>query len=268
MTESTEIRAIIVDDEPHALRRLGALLAEHRDISIIDRCSDGDAALESIAKQQPDVVFVDIDMPEIDGFDVVSPFLDENGPEIVFVTAYDEFALRAFDARAIDYVLKPIERPRLAETLERLRRRMNERGSAERAASLEETVNQLRTARAGQDARSKYRDFWIKHQGRLVRVPQSDIEWIEADRDYVRFHTDARALILRETMQNLEKRLDPEMFMRVHRSSIVNITRIVRSHVTPSGFRVLHMQNEAQVRVGRMYARDVSQLLKRNQAGG
>lgn len=258
---SKEMRVVLVDDEPHALRRLGALLAEHRDVEIVARCQGGEDAIEAVREKQPDAIFVDVFMPEVDGFGVVGPFLNDDRPEIVFVTAYDEYALRAFDARAIDYLLKPVARERLAETMDRIRARLEDRRSGDRTRALEDTINELRSARGGVENDARRRDLWIRHQGRAVRVAQRDIEWIEADRDYVKFHTSETTLMRRESMKSVERRLDPDSFARVHRSAIVNINHVVRSHTVRAGYRLLYLTSGAQLRVGRTFANDIKRRL-------
>lgn len=258
------MRVLIADDEPLALRRLSALLSEHQDIKIVERCADGAETIEAIKELKPDAVFLDVVMPGADGFEVVSAFLGRDAPEIVFVTAFQEYALRAFDSRAIDFLLKPLGRERLAETIDRLRDRVSDKHANERNEALETTISELRNARGDGALDARRRDLWIRHQGRSVRVPQRDIEWIEADRDYIKFHVDGRVLMLRETMQAVEERLDPDTFLRVHRSAIVNVDKIQRSNTVRAGFRVLILESGEELRVGRTFKPDVTKRLALN----
>ncbi len=262
-----ELRVIVIDDEPHALKRLGSMLTEHRDVDVVARCRGGEEAIDAISAKRPDAIFVDIFMPEIDGFGVVGQFLDDDCPEVVFVTAFDEYALRAFDARAIDYLLKPVRRERLAETLDRIRERIGDKRSGDRASALENTIDELRSARGGASVDARRQDLWIRHQGRAVRVAQRDIEWVEAEREYVRFHTRDTSLMRRESMKSIEKKLDPDMFVRAHRSAIVNLSHVVRSHTVRAGYRVLHMTSGTKIRVGRSYAMEITRLLKLDACG-
>lgn len=251
------MRVVIVDDESHALRRLGASLAGEPDVEVVARCENGVEAIDAISRLKPDAVFLDVEMPEVDGFDVIDPFIDADCPEVVFVTAYDAYAIRAFDARAVDYVLKPVERPRLAEALDRVRRRLRERRSADRVAALEALVSDLRQSRAASG-----RDLWVKDRDAHVRVPQAGIIWIEAERDYVRLHLSDRALMMRETMGNMEQRLDPGRFVRVHRSAIVNRDAIRRAVYDGAGRWLLRLCTGAEIRVGRRHRAALADILK------
>lgn len=253
------MRVLIVDDEPLALRRLEIILGRRGDIEIVGACRDGEQALEAICAQKPDAVFLDVRMPLVDGFGVTEAFENAQGPAVVFVTAFDEYALRAFESRAVDYLLKPVAEERLDEAIDRLRERLAERSAGERVAELQDALDGLRAERrAAQD--QTHHDFWVKDRQRVVRVAHDEIEWVEAERDYVRLHVEGRSWLLRETMAHMESRLDPARFVRVHRSAIVNAARIRAARATPSGARFLKLQSGAEVRVGRSYETVVARL--------
>lgn len=257
------MRVVIVDDEHLALRRLEHLLARAEDVEVVARCHDGESALAAIADAKPDAVFLDVKMPMLDGFGVADAIAGEDGPAIVFVTAYDEFAVGAFETRALDYLLKPIEEERLGRSLSRLRDDLRRRKTDERIAELQTVLEDLRGARTAAGLAPRDAEFWIRERGRIVKLADAEIEWIEAERDYVRLHTDGRAHMLRNTMQNMEGRLDPSRFVRVHRSAIVNVAHVAAVRVTPTGGRVLQLTSGDEVRVGRSYESAVNALVTR-----
>jgi len=260
------IRTILVDDEPLAIQGLELRLEPHEDIEIIDRCLNGREAIRQIKTHKPDLVFLDIQMPGFDGFSVIQGLMDVELPLFVFVTAYGDHALRAFDAQAVDYLMKPVDEDRLAGTLDRVRQRMSERRSAGEAERLKEALEHHapeaaeELAEATPDAApaaNRYEKMInIKDQGQIFRVDVDTIERIDAAGDYMCIQTGDNTLILRETMKDLEKRLDPRRFQRVHRSTIVNLdlVRQVKPHTNGECFLVL--DSGAQVKVSRSY-RDV-----------
>ena len=260
------IRTILVDDEPLAIQGLQLRLQPHEDVEIVDTCSNGREAIRSIKTHKPDLVFLDIQMPGFDGFSVIQGLMDVEPPLFVFVTAYGDHALRAFEAQAVDYLMKPVEEDRLAATLDRVRQRLSERRSAEEAERLKEALaehapeaaEELAEAGAPEGhAPDRYEKMInIKDQGQIFRVDVDTIERIDAAGDYMCIQTGENTLILRETMKDLEKRLDPRRFQRVHRSTIVNLdlVRQVKPHTNGECFLVL--DSGAQVKVSRSY-RDV-----------
>lgn len=252
------MRVLLVDDEPLALRRLEILLERIGGLDVIDVCRAGDEAMDAIAKLKPDIVFLDVRMPVFDGFDVAETVDQKDGPAVVFITAHDDYAVRAFDKRAVDYLLKPVDQTRLAEAVDRARDAIAARAAGARVAELEAA---LAAPGDGDDAASKARDFWVKDRDRVVRVAESEIEWIEAERDYVRLHVNGRSWLVRDTMQRMEHALDPERFVRVHRSAIVNADAIRQARQTSSGGRVLRLASGAEVRVGRSYESVVSRMV-------
>ena len=257
------IRTILVDDEPLAIQGLQLRLQRHDDVEIIDTCLNGREAIRSIKTHKPDLVFLDIQMPGFDGFSVIQGLMEVEPPLFVFVTAYQDHAIRAFEAQAMDYLMKPVEEDRLADTLDRVRQRLTERKGVEEAERLKEALVEhapeaaeaIGDAGAGeQPAASRYEKLInIKDRGQIFRVDVDSIERIDAAGDYMCIYTGDNTLILRETMKFLEKRLDPRRFQRVHRSTIVNLdlVRQVKPHTNGECFLVL--ESGAQVKVSRSY---------------
>ncbi|GAA4215055.1 LytTR family DNA-binding domain-containing protein [Sphingomonas endophytica] len=258
------IRTILVDDEPLAIQGLELRLQAHDDVEIIAKCQNGREAISAIKTHKPDLVFLDIQMPGFDGFSVVQGLMDVEPPLFVFVTAYSDHAIRAFEAQATDYLMKPVEESRLADTLDRVRQRLSERQSAGEAEKLKEALAEHAPEAAaemadGGDAvnASRFEKMInIKDQGQIFRVDVDTIERIDAAGDYMVIYTGDRNLILRETMKDLEKRLDPRRFQRIHRSTIVNLDLVkqVKPHTNGECFLVL--DSGANVKVSRSY-RDV-----------
>ncbi len=258
------IRTILVDDEPLAIQGLRLRLEKHEDVEIVETCSNGREAIRAIKTNKPDLVFLDIQMPGFDGFSVIQGLMEVEPPLFVFVTAYSDHALRAFEADAVDYLMKPVEEDRLADTLDRVRLRLSEKRSAEEAGKLKEVLAEVAPEAAEQVAASeeapmsnRYEKLInIKDRGQIFRVDVDSIEKIDAAGDYMCIYTGDNTLILRETMKDLEKRLDPRRFQRVHRSCIVNLDQVrqVKPHTNGECFLVL--ESGSQVKVSRSY-RDV-----------
>jgi two-component system, LytTR family, response regulator len=258
------IRTILVDDEPLAIQGLELRLGEHDDVEIIDKCGNGREAISAIKTHKPDLVFLDIQMPGFDGFSVVQGLLDVEPPLFVFVTAYSDHAVRAFEAQAVDYLLKPVDEARLADTLDRVRQRLSERRGVEEVEKLRGVLSEVAPEAAeglgeadGQVSVNRFEKMInIKDRGKIFRVDVDSIEVVEAAGDYMCIKTGDNTLILRQTMKDLEKRLDPRRFQRVHRSTIVNLDQVrqVKPHTNGECFLVL--ESGGQVKVSRSY-RDV-----------
>jgi two-component system LytT family response regulator len=260
------IRTVLVDDEPLATQGLQLRLQAHEDVEVVATAANGREAIRQIKTNKPDLVFLDIQMPGFDGFSVIQGLMDIEPPLFVFVTAYGDHALRAFDAQAVDYLMKPVDEDRLAATMDRVRQRLNEKRSAGEAERLKEALVEHAPEAAEELAGSsgpespspdRYEKMInIKDQGQIFRVDVDTIERIDAAGDYMCIQTGDNTLILRETMKDLEKRLDPRRFQRVHRSTIVNLdlVRQVKPHTNGECFLVL--DSGAQVKVSRSY-RDV-----------
>jgi two-component system LytT family response regulator len=263
------ITTILVDDEPLAIQGLELRLQAYEDIEIVERCANGREAIRAIKTLKPDLVFLDIQMPGFDGFSVISGLADIEPPLFVFVTAFQQHALKAFEAQAVDYLLKPVEDDRLAATIERVRQRLLERRSSEDKVRLQGILSELAPdavqdamADADQPSASRYeKTLNIKDRGQIFRVDVDDIERIDAAGDYMCIYTADQTLILRETMKDLEKRLDPRKFQRIHRSTIVNLDNIksVKPHTNGECFLVLG--SNTQVKVSRSYREVVARFL-------
>ncbi len=263
------IRTILVDDETLAIQGLELRLQTHEDVEIVDRCLNGREAIRAIKTHKPDLVFLDIQMPGFDGFSVVQGLMDVEPPLFVFVTAYSDHALRAFQADAVDYLMKPVDTDRLADTLERVRQRLADRRGAEEAGRLKEALAEHApdAAEAMPDsseapAANRYEKLInIKDRGQIFRVDVDTIERIDAAGDYMCIYTAENTLILRETMKDLERRLDPRRFQRVHRSTIVNLDLVkqVKPHTNGECFLVL--DSGAQVKVSRSYREVVARFV-------
>jgi two-component system, LytTR family, response regulator len=259
------IRTILVDDEKLAIQGLEIRLAPFEDIEIVATCHNGREAIRKIKTLKPDLVFLDIQMPGFDGFSVVQGVMDIDPPLFVFVTAYSEHAIKAFEAQAIDYLMKPVEPDRLADTMDRVRARLADKRTSEEVERLRNVINEVAPDAADhipassdeEMATSRFEKLInVKDRGQIFRVDVESIERIDAAGDYMCIYTADNSLILRETMKDLEKRLDPRTFQRVHRSTIVNLDQVreVKPHTNGECFLVL--ESGAQVKVSRSY-RDV-----------
>ena len=260
------IRTILVDDEKLAIQGLQLRLAKFPDVEIIDTCANGREAIRKIKTEKPDLVFLDIQMPGFDGFAVVKGVMELEPPLFVFVTAYQEHAVRAFEANAVNYLMKPVDEDKLADTLDRVRQRLADKRSSEEAEKLKivlaevapDAMDTLDEEAADPNAGAgRFEKLLnIKDRGQIFRVDVDTIERIEAAGDYMVIYTADNSMILRETMKDLERRLDPRVFQRVHRSWIVNLNlvRQVKPHTNGECFLVL--ESGADVKVSRSY-RDV-----------
>jgi two-component system LytT family response regulator len=258
------IRTVLVDDEPLAIQGLQLRLEPYDDVEIVETCLNGREAIRAIKIHKPDLVFLDIQLPGFDGFSVIQGLMEVEPPLVVFVTAFMDHAVRAFAADAVDYLMKPVESDRLADTLDRVRQRLAEKRSIEEAGRLKEVLADVAPeaaeampSGAETPASNRFEKLInIKDRGQIFRVDVDTIERIDAAGDYMCIYTGDNTLILRETMKDLEKRLDPRRFQRVHRSTIVNLDLVkqVKPHTNGECFLVL--DSGAQVKVSRSY-RDV-----------
>jgi two-component system LytT family response regulator len=258
------LKTIIVDDEALARRGLRYRLADTPDIELVGEARNGREALKLIDELAPDLVFLDIQMPGMDGFDVMRALNEDDMPAIVFVTAFDEYAVQAFEANALDYLLKPIEDERLAEALERVRKLKDQKRALKHKSSLLKLVGQItgESVRSMKDIREKGVSrmkkaeppkLAIRDGGSTTWVPQDEIDWIDAAGDYMCVHSKGETYILRMTMKKLEQELDPEILQRVHRSTIVNVNQVreMQSHINGEYF--LTLTNGHTVKLSRSY---------------
>ena len=271
-----KIKTIIVDDEPLARKGLSIRLSEFTDIELVEQCHNGKQALEVIKQQLPKLVFLDIQMPEMNGFEVLKAIQDldlAEPPMVVFVTAFDQYALKAFDVHAVDYLLKPVDDERLKECIETVRERIHSDLQSNHQKKLVALMSQLtgeaqetilQNLAQGEELPVKsYNPFIsIKDVGETTRLPVNDIVWIDAAGDYMCVHcSDGETHILRKTMKQLEQELDPKRFIRVHRSVIVNAEEVSKIMTLTSGEYVLQLTNEHEIRVSRSYRDKVREYL-------
>ncbi|MBS1135610.1 MAG: response regulator transcription factor [Burkholderiaceae bacterium] len=268
------IRAIIVDDEPLARRGLELRLRDAQDIEIARQCANGREALAAIAELHPDLMFLDIQMPGLSGFDVLAQVPQESLPMIVFVTAFDRFAIDAFEAHALDYLLKPVDDARLARALERVRAQWQQRQALAQREQLMAMLGDLNgqgqiepeslASQASRPARRYATMLPIRVGRETIRLDVSTIDWIDAAGDYMCLHAAGQTHVLRATMRELEEMLDPQVFQRVHRSTIVNLARVrsLRPHLNGECF--LKLQSGQEVKLSRSFRDKVELLLDRS----
>lgn len=255
------LRVALVDDEPPALRRLHMAIEKAPNAEVVGQASNGEDALALIARGGVDVVLLDIRMPGLSGLDLARAVDPAHAPIFIFVTAFSRFATDAFELAAVDYLLKPVEFDRLHAALERARRALQSRADRSRIAELEEVVAALRAAE-GPDA--AYADeIWVPDRGDRVRLPVALIDWVEAERDYVRIHSRGRSFLVRKPIRRLQDELDPAEFVRVHRGALVRRDRIVRLSRRPGGPSAVVLQTGAEVPVARRQAAIVRRLVGR-----
>lgn len=244
------IRVVIVDDEPLARDALRLALKREADVAVVAECGDGEAAVEAIQAHEPDLVFLDVQMPGLDGFDVIERIGVGRMPGVVFVTAYDAHAVRAFEVHALDYVLKPFDDERLADVLAHARARL----AQERGGEMAQALAALLRESAGSGGRPDHaRRIMVQHDERLRFVPVDAIDYLEADGNYVRIHAGAEAHRIRATLTGLLGQLDPRQFIRIHRSTVVNVSRIREIQPWFGGDYVALLGDGRKLKVSRRY---------------
>jgi two-component system LytT family response regulator len=269
---SNTIRTVIVDDEELARRGIELRLKAHSDVEVIAQCANGREALEAIALEQPDLMFLDVQMPGLSGFQVVKKLPQDSLPLVVFVTAYDRYALDAFDTQALDYLLKPVDDARLNQSLDRVRHELQQHSLVARHEQMlrlleqvdgtnhidrQDLIAQLRTVNEPRYANV----LPIRTESETIRLAVAHIDWIDAAGDYMCVHAQGNTYVLRETMKALESLLDPSRFARVHRSTIVNIERISRLRPHMNGEFFLTLESGQELKLSRSYRDRIEQLL-------
>ncbi len=254
------IRTIIVDDEPLAREKLRGFLDQETDIEIIDECRDGREALEKIEAEKPDLVFLDVQMPEMDGFEVLENVEPEQLPTVIFVTAFDQYAIKAFDVHAVDYLLKPFDRERFHQAVDRARAELERQQMGKMRRQLLALLADVETRRGGKFPQR----LVIKTAGRVVFLKVDDVDWIDAAGNYVKIHAGSESHQLRETMGRLEERLDPQRFLRIHRSTIVNIERIRELQQQFHGDYLVVLKTGQRLTLSRSYRDKIQDLLDRS----
>ena len=251
------IHAAIVDDEPLARRRIRNLLVEARDVEVVAECANGKEAIESLEASPPDLLFLDIQMPEVDGFDVLQAIGVGRVPVVIFVTAYDQFALRAFEAHALDYLLKPFDDERFEAALQRARERIRQQQGGDLDRRLRALLEEVR----GDHGYLRRLVVPTGHRSVFIRTEQ--IDWIEAERNYIRLHVGGRAYLLRENLSRIESALDPTTFCRIHRSTIVNVDRIQAVESVFRGEYLVVLHDGTKLPSGRSYRRNLHAIMGR-----
>jgi two-component system LytT family response regulator len=241
-----KIRILVADDEPLARRGVRQMLAPHADVSVVGESRNGAETLRALAALKPDLLFLDVQMPEMDGFAVLRARGPDRMPAVIFVTAHDEFAVQAFEAHAIDYLVKPLNARRFDAALQRVRERLR----LQAAAHLAERLAALLAAEQQQREKKGIERLVVSTPSNDTVIPVKDIDWISADDYYVQVHVGSQSYLLRESLNSLETRLDPARFMRVHRSAIVQIDCVRAVHTTSRGDEVL-LRDGSRVPVGR-----------------
>ena len=250
------IRAIVVDDEALARRRIVRLLAERDDVQLVGECSGGEAAVAEIGRLKPDLVFLDVQMPDLDGFQVLQQLDTETLPAVIFVTAYDHYALRAFEACAVDYLLKPYDPDRFTQSLDRAVRWIRTDSGSDQEASVRALLEQvLRGERAATDSQTGGRldRFMVRRKGRSHFIRSTDVDWIESDGNYIRLHVGPNTHLVRSTLVACAERLDPRQFVRVHRRYIVNIDRVKELQPWFGGDFVILLNDGQKLRLSRHF---------------
>ena len=247
------MRALIVDDEPLARKGVALRLRKFEDIEVVGECGDGATAVERILSLSPDVVFLDVQMPEMDGFDVLRALPAENVPAVIFLTAHEQHALRAFEVHAIDYLLKPIDDERFAVAINRARKLAGRNSDRQ----LAENILRLLADRPNQFASR----FPARSGSRIQIIPTTEIDWIKASGDYAELHTGGRFYLIRETMNSLEEKLDPAKFVRIHRSRIVRADRIRELRLIDNREYVVKLSDGSEHRSSRTYAERLERWL-------
>lgn len=252
---SSRIRTLVVDDEPLARERTRKLLEKAKDIEVLGECSNGSDAVESIGNLQPDLVLLDVQMPELDGFGVLERLRGRKLPAIIFVTAHDKFALRAFDVHALDYLLKPFDAERFNQALDRARERLRTPEGDDLNQRISELLADLKGPAKTLDRLA------VKTGGKVLLLRTEDIDWVEAADNYVNLHIGSESHLHRETMSALESRLPVEKFMRISRSTIVNVERIKELQPLFHGEYSVILRNGARLTLSRSYRDRLQQLL-------
>jgi DNA-binding LytR/AlgR family response regulator len=250
------IRVFAVDDEALALRRLELLLRRIDDVELIGTARSGAQALAGIAETRPDLVLLDVRMGSMDGFAVVEQLSGPDMPLVIFVTAFDQFAVRAFEVSAVDYLVKPVEMDRLTAAIDKARAALATQDSALHIAELQSVIAALRQDRPAAAPRFES-EIWAQRRGEFVRVRAADIDWIEAERDYVHLHADDKSYLLRETISGMQARLDPQAFLRIRRSALVRVDAVTGIRKAGYGDLRVQLASGVQLRVGRTYVKQV-----------
>lgn len=250
-----KLRVIIADDEPLARERLRDLLKEDGREELVAECADGSQTVAAVLKHKPDLLFLDVQMPELDGFAVLSRLGEDCPPAIIFVTAYDKFALKAFEVHAVDYLLKPFDRERFQKALDHAREQLGRQDSEELGQRVRDLIADLKSRETRLDR------IAIKKAGQITLLKPQEIDWIEAEDNYVNIHAGSQTHLLRETMAALEKRLPQGQFLRISRFAIVNVDRVKELQPLFHGDYCVILLNGTRLTLGRTYRDSLERLV-------
>jgi two-component system LytT family response regulator len=270
MDEGSPFRVVIVDDEPVARQRLRRLLTREPGVDVVAECANGREAVSAVATHAPDLLVLDVQMPELDGFGVLAALPADRLPLVIFVTAFDHHAVRAFDVHAVDYVLKPIDPDRLREAVARARREHSRAEVAEQHARLRGLLGSFapleppvrQPAEPNRSESGSVERFLVKANGRMFFVSTPDIDWVEAFGNYVRLHVGSAAHMIRETIAAVERSLPPTHFARIHRSAIVNLDRVVEMRQWSSGDYIVILKSGTRLKLSRTYRQNIESVAR------
>jgi len=266
-----KLRTIIVDDEPLALDLLRSLLTECSDIEIIAECSNGKEAIDAAVQLQPELLFLDIQMPGINGFDVIKSLQTDIMPMVIFVTAFDQYAVDAFDLHAVDYVLKPVDSERIARSvdraIDRLKNDVDRSFKSPLIGAIEEIAQRVAASDSSETANKDLPDgmkrkLLVRDSGVLKVIPFDDIDWVDAAGYYMCVHTSGETHVIRSTLRDLLSKLDDKQFIRIHRSTIVNVERVVSVTPLQKGGSLLHLDGGESLKVSRNYRESIRNLFQ------
>ena len=249
MTDAAQapIRVLVVDDEPLAREKICGMAADDPDIRVVAECSNGAEAIEAVQTMRPDLILLDVQMPEVGGFAVLEALKDEWLPPVIFITAYDHYAVRAFEFHALDYLLKPFDRERFQTAIERAKRQIRRDSGARMDARILALLEEMRET-------PRYSErLVVKTGGRVFFLNTDEIDWVEAEGNYVSIHTGKKSYLLRETITSLESQLDPKEFVRIHRSAIVRLDRIKELQPWSHGEYHVLLQDGTRLTLSRSY---------------
>ena len=257
------VRAVVVDDEALGRRGIVSRLTKFPDVEVVAECASGRAAIEAVERLKPDLLFLDVQMPGFDGFDVVGALSDRTRPHVVFVTAHDRYAVKAFEVHALDYLLKPVDDVRFAETLRHALDAIARKRDGEIGKRVAEMVDEIHLRGGERRSRPSPDRYVVRTGGKLTFVRHAEIDWIAAEGDYIRLHSGPKSWLVRETMAAAEKSLGSKRFLRIHRSAIVNIDRIQELRSLENGDYSVHLRDGQELRLSRTFREAVDRLTRR-----
>lgn len=250
-------RVLVVDDEPLARRGIVSRLQPYAQFEVAAECENGEDALQAISEHHPDLIFLDVQMPEMNGFEMLDHLPQEERPAVIFLTAFDQYALQAFEVHAIDYLLKPIDDLRFAEAVDRVQRMLQ----MERDTTLSERLESLLSDLHAKRGSGSNQRFAIRNGRRVFFITANEVEWIEAQGDYAALHVGGKTHLLREPLHILERRLDPSAFVRIHRSTIIRLDRVAEMQALANRDCLLRLKDGTTLRVSRSYSDRLQEAL-------